>query len=182
MNAMPRQFGRRSYSRRRSTHLAFAVIWLVASGINAVAQSVTSNPPQLYLTSDDVPRKGYLEQQDSKRDDGRVSFRVCGTSVRIYVEPKKLIKTGGTCTERGPIFIVKAVNPDGSVLLEAQDQQTKNLTAVEWDKGFEPQRAGGSHAPVPKVGVFVGGIDNKRPGAFYLMDSAVEKGPEDIKG
>jgi hypothetical protein len=154
--------------------IALAAIIFGGSRVDAIAQSAPLVQPQLYLTNDTVPRKGYIEQ-GSKTGDDKVAFRICGTSERIIVPLVNLKETVGTCT-LGCLWCVGRIvkfNLDGSVQIEALDRQTVDVSAEDWKKGFKwpPHDADDNQPLVPKVGDFVGGdVARNRPGSLYLIE------------
>jgi hypothetical protein len=154
--------------RNHITCLAFTAIIIGASCTDTIAQSPPSKQPQLYLTNDTVPKKGYIEQ-GSKSVDGKIAFRVCDTSEQITVQQSNLKATAGTCTVDCVWCVAKIVgfNPDGSVQIEALDRQTVAVTAKDWKKGFASETY--EAAITAKVGDFVGGVAQNRPGSLYVI-------------
>jgi hypothetical protein len=169
---------RRPHRRLRQASLAFAAIGIAAACTNSRAQAPSAQAPQLYLTNDTFPKKGYIEKSDGNGD--QVAFRVCATAEQIAIAKNNLQPIQGTCTDpRLPWNVltgaITAVRPDGSVEIETLDKKTISMTMDEWERGFKLQ----SHklqfntkTPSPKIGQVIGGTIRDAPSDLYVIDSA----------
>jgi hypothetical protein len=130
------------FSRRLFGPFACATLALSTDITQPTAQelqeTIAFTPPQLYLTSDSIPKKGHIEKTRDQTE-GKVSFRECTAAKSVLVEEKTLKAIGGTCDpRRGPWTIstgrIESIGNDGSVQIQAIDYKKFRVSAEDWKK------------------------------------------------
>lgn len=143
--------------------ISCAAAVLTAALCRPIALQAETPPPQLYLTSDLVPRKGYVDESQGTKADGSVAFRECDSSPTdtAWLKKNALTPVAGTCDKTYVLWVgtVKKTT-DASVTVQTSDDEALTVDLGEWQKAF-----GSNKAVWPKV---VGGYNVERPTDLFV--------------
>ena len=183
--SLTKQTSFRPRLRMRQARIALGAIGITFVCTLSHGQAPATQAPQLYLTNDTFPKKGYIEKSDSNNDD-RVAFRVCATAEQIPVTKSSLKPIQGTCSDPNLPWnnvltgAITAVRADGSIEIETVDKKTFSMTREEWEKGFKLQSHKiefGVKPPTPTIGQLIGGTVHDTPRNLYVIDNAAMHSP-----